>query len=79
MSCGPPLANNNFAAFPAREELLLDAPEPPVPHPEDKHNRKRVVSGKQHAPPVKPQIVAPKTPLLPVCGGLPGSVDALTV
>ncbi len=66
-------------AFPEREELLLDATEQPVPQPEDKRKRKLAFSGKQHDHTVKTQIVATKTHMLHVCGGLPGSVHDMTV
>ncbi len=68
-----------FEAFPEMEEVLLDATEQPVPQPEDKHKRKLAFSGKQHDHTVKTQIVATRTHLLHVCGGLPGSVHDMTV
>ena len=68
-----------FEAFPEMEEVLLDATEQPRPQPEEKHKRKQVYSGKQHDHTVKTQIVASKTHILHVCGGLPGSVHDVTV
>ena len=68
-----------LAAFPEMEEVLLDATEQPVPQPENKRQRKLAFSGKQHDHTVKTQIVATKTRILDVCGGLPGSVDDITV
>lgn len=66
-------------AHPDFEELLVDATEQEVPQPKDKLQRKQAYSGKQHDHTVKTQIVATKTLLLHVFGGLPGSLHDMTV
>lgn len=65
--------------YPEMEEVLLDATEQPIPQPENKRQRKLAFSGKQHDHTVKTQIVATKTRILHICGGLPGSVHDITV
>lgn len=59
--------------------MLIDATEQPVPQPVDKHRRKRAYRGKQHDHTIKTQILASKrlilaskTLILHVFGGLPG-------
>jgi hypothetical protein len=66
-------------AHPDFEELLIDATEQEVPQPQDKLKRKQAYSGKQHDHTIKTQIVATKTLLLHVFGGLPGSLHDMTV
>ncbi len=66
-------------AHPDFEELLLDATEQEVPQPQDKLKRKQAYSGKKHDHTIKTQIVATKTLLLHVFGGLPGSLHDMTV
>ena len=61
-------------AHPEFEELLLDTTEQEVPQPKDKLKRKQAYSGKQHDHTIKMQIVATKNVILPVFGGLPGSL-----
>lgn len=66
-------------AHPEFEELLIDATEQEVPQPKDKLKRKQAYSGKQHDHTIKTQIVATKTLVLHVFGGLPGSLHDMTV
>lgn len=66
-------------AHPEIEELLLDATEQPIPQPQEKQKRKHAYSGKQQDHTLKTQIVATKTTILHVFGGLPGSVHDITV
>ena len=66
-------------AHPDFEELLIDATEQEVPQPKDKLGRKHSYSGKQHDHTIKTQIVATKTLVLHVFGGLPGSLHDMTV
>lgn len=66
-------------AHPDFEELLIDATEQEVPQPTDKLKRKQAYSGKQHDHTIKTQIVATKTLVLHVFGGLPGSLHDMTV
>jgi hypothetical protein len=66
-------------AHPEFEELLIDATEQEVPQPEDKLKRKQAYSGKQHDHTIKTQIVATKTLIVHVFGGLPGSLHDMTV
>ena len=67
-------------AHPDFEELLIDATEQEVPQPQDKLKRKQAYSGKQHDHTIKTQgIVATKTLILHVFGGLPGSLHDMTV
>jgi hypothetical protein len=68
-----------LALHPELGEVLLDATEQPTPQPEDKQARKLRFSGKQKTHTVKTQIVATKTQILHVCGGLPGSVADITL
>ncbi len=57
--------------YPELTEVLIDATEQPVPQPTDKHKRKQAYSGKQHDHTIKTQIVATRTQILHVFGGLP--------
>jgi hypothetical protein len=66
-------------AHPDFEELLIDATEQEVPQPKDKLKRKHSYSGKKHDHTIKTQIVATKTLVLHVFGGLPGSLHDMTV
>jgi hypothetical protein len=66
-------------AYPEIEEVLLDATEQPVPQPKEKQKRKHAYSGKKQDHTIKTQIVATKTTLLHVFGGLPGSLHDITV
>jgi hypothetical protein len=66
-------------AHPDFEELLIDATEQEVPQPTDKLKRKQAYSGKQHDHTIKTQIVATKTLIIHVFGGLPGSLHDMTV
>lgn len=68
-----------LAAYPELEEVLVDATEQPTPQPQDKPTRKQAYSGKQHTPTVKTQIVATKTLILHVFGGLPGGLHDMTL
>lgn len=68
-----------FAAYPEIKEVLLDATEQSVAQPRDKLKRKRAYSGKQQDHTVKTQIVATKTSILHVFGGLPGCISDMTV
>lgn len=62
-----------LAAHPEIEEVLLDATEQSLPQPENKPQRKLCYSGKQHDHTVKTQILATRTLILHVFGGLPVS------
>jgi hypothetical protein len=62
-------------AYPEIEEVLLDATEQGVPQPEDKVERKRRYSGKQHDHTIKTQIVATRDRIVHVFGGLPGCIS----
>jgi hypothetical protein len=66
-------------AHPEFNELLVDATEQEVPQPKDKLKRKHAYSGKQHDHTLKTQIVATKTLVLHVFGGLPGGLHDMTV
>jgi len=66
-------------AYPEMEEVLLDATEQSIPQPEDKQKRKHAYSGKQQDHTLKTQIVATRTLILHVFGGLPGSISDQTV
>ncbi len=68
-----------FAAYPDLEEILLDATEQSVPQPTDKQKRKLAYSGKQQDHTVKTQIVATKSLILHVFGGLPGCLNDMLV
>jgi hypothetical protein len=68
-----------FAAYPEIEEVLLDATEQSIPQPQDKTERKRCYSGKQQDHTIKTQIVATRDRILPVFGGLPGSLSDQTL
>lgn len=68
-----------LAAYPQMEEVLLDATEQPVPQPKDKLKRKLCYSGKQQDHTLKTQILATRTAILHVFGGLPGSLSDLTL
>jgi hypothetical protein len=61
-------------AYPEIEEVLLDATEQSIPQPQDKQKRKQTFSGKQKDHTVKTQIVATRSLILHVFGGLPGSL-----
>jgi hypothetical protein len=65
--------------YPELEEVLLDATEQSIPQPQDKQQRKRCYSGKQQDHTIKTQIVATKTLILHVFGGLPGSLSDQTL
>lgn len=64
-----------FAAYPEIEEVLLDATEQSVRQPTDKLKRKRAYSGKQQEHTLKTQILATRTQILHVFGGLPGCLS----
>jgi len=66
-------------AYPELEEVLLDATEQSVPQPTDKQKRKHCYSGKQQDHTLKTQIVATRTQILHVFGGLPGSLSDQTL
>lgn len=66
-------------AYPDFEELLIDATEQEISQPQDKLNRKQAYSGKPHDHTLKTRIVATRTLLLHVFGGLPGSLHDMTV
>ena len=68
-----------LAAYPEIKEVLLDATEQSIPQPTDKLKRKLAYSGKQQDHTVKTQIVATKTSILHVFGGLPGCISDMTV
>ena len=68
-----------LAAYPEMEEVLLDATEQALPQPKDKHKRKLCYSGKQQDHTLKTQILATRTLILHVFGGLPGSLSDLTL
>jgi len=65
--------------YPELEEVLLDATEQSIPQPKDKQKRKLAYSGKQQEHTIKTQIVATRSLLLHVFGGLPGSLSDQTV
>jgi hypothetical protein len=65
--------------YPEIEEVLIDATEQSVPQPEDKHQRKQRYSGKKQDHTLKTQIVATRTNILHVFGGLPGSLSDQTL
>jgi hypothetical protein len=68
-----------LAAYPEREAVWRDATEQSVPQFQDKQARKLRYSGKQQDHTVKTPIVATRTVILHVFGGLPGSLSDQTL
>ena len=64
-----------LGTYPELKDVLIDATEQSVPQPVDKHKRKLAYSGKQQDHTIKTQILATKTRLLHVFGGLPGCMS----
>ena len=64
-----------FRAYPEIEEVLVDATEQSVRQPGDKLKRKQAYSGKQQDHTRKTQIMATRTQILHVFGGLPGCLS----
>ena len=68
-----------LAAHPEFEEVLVDATEQSLPQPQDKQARKHAYSGKKQDHTIKTQIVATRSLVLHVFGGLPGSLADMTL
>lgn len=64
-----------FRAYPEIKEVLLDATEQSIRQPQDKLKRKFAYSGKQQDHTLKTQILATRTQILHVFGGLPGCLS----